>query len=69
MRDICTLACTNTQVIPSVTCLLRSLVRTGNQDDRGVAGFKDDLHRAVMDRMGDFELERFYVTATFLDPR
>ena len=65
----CTWFLPYTEVIPCVTLLLRYLVRNGGLDERGVAGFKDDMHRAVLDRLGDFELERFYVTATFLDPR
>ena len=49
--------------------LLKSLARTGGQEEAGVVTFKKDLHQAVLTRMGDFELERFYVISTFLDPR
>ena len=49
--------------------LLKSLERTGGQEEAGVVTFKKDLYQAVLDRMGDFEMEKFYVISTLLDPR
>ena len=57
------------KVIPCVTLLLQSLERTGGLEDGGVIGFKAELYDSVMERLGDFELERFYIVSTFLDPR
>ena len=49
--------------------LLHALERTGGQEEAGVIGFKKELYEVVLERLGDFELERFYVVATLLDPR
>ena len=49
--------------------LLHSLERTGGQEEAGVIGFKKELYQAVLDRLGGFEMEPFYVVATLLDPR
>ena len=57
------------QVFPSITLLVRTLERNGGTEEAGVVGFKADLLEAVLDRLGDFELERFYVISTFLDPK
>ena len=35
----------------------------------GLVEFKSDLRNAVMDRLGDFEQQKFYSIATLLDPR
>ena len=35
----------------------------------GVVGFKKDLYKKALEKLGDFELKRFYVIATFLDQR
>ena len=49
--------------------LLHSLERNGAQEETGVIGFKKDLYEKALEKLGDFELERFYVVATFLDQR
>ena len=49
--------------------LLHSLERTGGQEELGVVGFKKDLYKKALEKLGDFELKRFYVIATFLDQR
>ena len=49
--------------------LLHSLERTGGQEEVGVIGLKKDLYAKALEKLGDFELERFYVVSTFLDPR
>ena len=49
--------------------LLHSLERTGGQEEVGVVGFKKDLYKKALEKLGDFELKRFYVIATFLDQR
>ena len=49
--------------------LLHSLERTGGQEEAGVIGFKKELYQAVLERLGGFEMEPFYVVATLLDPR
>ena len=46
--------------------LLHALERTGGQE-AGVVGLKKDLYDKALEKLGDFELERFYVIATFLD--
>ena len=57
------------QVVPCITMLLHSLERTGGQEEVGVIGLKKDLYDKALEKLGDFELERFYVVSTFLDPR
>ena len=57
------------QVIPCITMLLHSLERTGGQEEVGVIALKKDLYDKALEKLGDFELERFYVVSTFLDPR
>ena len=52
-----------------ITMLLHSLERTGGQEEVGVIGLKKDLYAKALEKLGDFELERFYVVSTFLDPR
>ena len=48
---------------------MQSLERTGGQEDGGVVGFKAELLESVVERLGHFEKERFYLIATLLDPR
>ena len=49
--------------------LLHSLERTGAHEEAGVVGFKKELYDMVLERLGTFEKEPFYVVATLLDPR
>ena len=56
------------QVIPCITMLLNSSERAGRQEEVGVVRLKD-LYDKPLEKLGDFELERFYVVSTFLDPR
>ena len=62
-----------TQVLPCITMLARSLERTGGSDEDGVRMLKDELRDAVLkknsNRLGDFEDYNFYVVSTLCDPR
>ena len=69
MYDIIAFSNVLTQVISCITMLLYSLERTGGQEEVGVIGLKKDLYDKALEKLGDFELERFYVVSTFLDPR
>ena len=60
---------TLSQVIPCITILLHSLERNRGPEEVGVVGFKKELYEKALEKLGDFELERFYVVATFLDQR
>ena len=42
---------------------------TRGQEEVGVVGFKKDLYEKALEKLGEFELERSYVVATFLDQR
>ena len=49
--------------------LLRAMERTGGPEENGVRLFKDELHAAVVTRLGEFEEDQFCMVATLLDPR
>ena len=49
--------------------LVDHLETTGGQEEEGVKTIKADLKKAVLERLGMFEAEMFYMLATILDPR
>ena len=49
--------------------LLRAMERTGGPEEDGVRGFKDELHAAVVTRLGEYQEDQFCMVATLLDPR
>jgi hypothetical protein len=49
--------------------LTRALERTGGPEDDGVKGLKDSLKAAVLNRLGGFEEQKFYLISTLVDPR
>ena len=50
-----------------MTILLRALEKAPN--DHGVITWKANLRKAVLERLGDLEVEENYSVATLLDPR
>ena len=49
--------------------LVKALERTGGQEEQGVKGLKDALKKGVLERMAEFEQNRFYLISTIVDPR